>query len=156
MEKPPPVALAHPPIHSLSPTPSSHNSLESWKYRASSFRDHVVRRRYWMLTFFAIVVLLIMVMSIIFVAHAYFHQFGGQGFLKAREKDYIDRGDPPYLYLPLRKVEVQNTQDHELNSLLTYLPWNIRSLGPGSNIPFYTCGDQANSCETFDQPVGPS
>jgi hypothetical protein len=152
----PPVYLVHrdkEPI-SLQPLPLQPSSLStdhSFKGRTSSLSEHVFRRRY-ILSVLATIVLVIMVMSVVFVAHAYFHQFGGQGFLK-RDEVYIRNIQPPRLFLPLRKVEWKwNDRKDKEKSLLIYLPWNKRHAG--SEIPYYTCGDQEESCETFGQPVG--
>jgi hypothetical protein len=153
IQPPRPVAMVQPRNQPFSPRSSTSSTLYTLKYRASTFSDRVLRRRY-VLSLLATIILLIMAISIVFVAHSYYHQFGGQGFLKARGEEYFGDSDPPRLYLPLRKVQATlNARRDDNDSLLTYLPWNIRALGPGSNVPFYTCGDQTNSCETFDQPA---
>jgi hypothetical protein len=145
--------MAQPIAQPPSSTSSSHFKLNSLRCHASSLRKYGFRCRY-ILGFLATMTLLIMVMSIVFVAHAYFHRFGGQGFLKTRDGNYLGGEDTPRIFLPLRKIEsTRKYRKQEAESLLRYLPWNARALEPGSSVPFYTCGDQRNSCETFDQPV---
>jgi hypothetical protein len=92
----------------------------------------------------AIIVIVLMVVGIVFVAHRYYVQFGGQGWLKKRTTE-PDIAEPilPHPYLPMRQVagfpEVT-------------IPWGLTDRAPG-NVPFYTCGDQQESCEEFSQPV---
>lgn len=91
------------------------------------------------------IVVLVMILGVIFVAHKYYHDFGGQGFLKYRGSGYFEQREGDYankLYLPLRKVETWD---------LEHVVWGKRS--PERNVPFYQCGDQMNSCEEYYQPV---
>ncbi|KAK0108429.1 hypothetical protein ONS95_003234 [Cadophora gregata] len=85
-----------------------------------------------------------MIIGILFASHVYYHAMGGQGFLKARryqeEVHKLDNGTQ--LYLPMRKVE-KPVQGKPF--------WDLIGRSP-KNIPFYTCGDQLNSCDTFGQP----
>jgi hypothetical protein len=124
----------HPPPRVISPRSSS-------KSGSSSFCENVSRHRY-LLYFLIGVAALLMALGIIFVAHRYYQDFGGQGWLKVRDESqdqaqlYADN-----VFLPLRKMEVGSADSTQ---------WR-RS--PQNNVPFYECGDQENSCETYNQPV---
>jgi hypothetical protein len=85
-------------------------------------------------------IVLIMTLGLLFVAHQYYIGFGGQGWLKSREE--LQKQNEVYqnhLFLPLRKQEV----------------WNAGSerRSPQNDVPYYACGDQQNSCQTYNQPV---
>lgn len=116
------------------PTPSASPS----EYRKSTFREYVSRRR-WMLGAFALLVIVLIIIALMFVAHVTYHRLGGQGFLGNKRQE----ADDTRLYLPLRQVQVL-----EENQSL----WRLIDRSP-KNVPYYTCGDQRNSCEFFDQPV---
>ncbi|TVY23234.1 hypothetical protein LHYA1_G007285 [Lachnellula hyalina] len=64
---------------------------------------------------------------------------GGQGFLKTRRVE-----SPLDVCLPLRKSEIRDNGSKSLS---------VPSAGLGEDVPFYTCGDQQNSCEAFGQPA---
>ncbi|TVY91280.1 hypothetical protein LAWI1_G002200 [Lachnellula willkommii] len=98
-------------------------------------------RRYW-LSALAVLFLAVMVIGIVFVAHQYYHDMGGQGFLKTRRL-----GSPADVCLPLRKIEIRDGRDESLS--VSSAGYNRRS---GEDVPFYACGDQQNSCEAFGQP----
>ncbi|KAL5321746.1 hypothetical protein ACEPPN_009709 [Leptodophora sp. 'Broadleaf-Isolate-01'] len=88
---------------------------------------------------------IVMIVGILFASHVYYHALGGQGFLKAkRQEEESKENISTQLYLPMRKLEtvVQGKSS-----------WGLIGRSP-KNIPFYTCGDQLNSCQTFDQPKG--
>jgi hypothetical protein len=86
-----------------------------------------------------------MLVGIVFAAHKYYHDMGGQGFMKMRRRSRNSKtAHPPDIYLPLRNV--QSCNDDE--SLLIYGVGYIRRWG--ENVPFYTCGDQQHSCEAVD------
>ena len=107
--------------------------------RTSSFRDGFSRYR-WVIYCLAGVVILVMALCLLFVAHQYYREFGGQGWLKVRdESQEQDEFYADTLFLPLRKQEV----------------WKVDSQrrSPQHNVPFYVCGDQQSSCETYEQPV---
>lgn len=108
----------------------------------SNFRGFSKRRI--LLFLLAIIVLALMVIGIVFAAHRYYIQFGGQGWLKKRT---LKMGVPepilPHLYLPMRQVE---------SIAEVAVSWGLAERTPG-NVPFYTCGDQQESCEEFSQPV---
>lgn len=84
-----------------------------------------------------------MIIGILFASHVYYHAMGGQGFLKAKRHEEVgyNQDNGIQLFLPMRKVEeaVQGKSD-----------WKLIGRSP-KNIPFYTCGDQLNSCESFGQ-----
>ena len=120
-----------PPQRILSPSSS--------RSRASSFRDGFSRYG-WVPYFLAGMIVLIMALGLLFVAHQYYIGFGGQGWLKSREE--LQKQNEIYqnhLVLPLRKQEV----------------WNAGSerRSPQNDVPYYACGDQQNSCQTYNQPV---
>jgi hypothetical protein len=123
------------------PTPPP-PSQSYFRRRASTFSETFLRGRS-ILGLLAFVILIVMTIGVIFAAHSYYVQFGGQGFLKVRHEQLNDLAE---VYLPLRDI-----QQYEEGSLLPYLPWNKRF--PQVEIPYYTCGDQQNSCEAYAQPV---
>lgn len=73
-----------------------------------------------------------MVISIIFVAHKFYVELGGQGFLKAREEPFGLAS--PTIFLPQRQTRLEK---------------QVR----GANVPYYACGDQLDSCLRFEKPV---
>ncbi|KAH7350962.1 hypothetical protein BKA65DRAFT_593811 [Rhexocercosporidium sp. MPI-PUGE-AT-0058] len=86
---------------------------------------------------------IVMIIGILFASHVYYHALGGQGFLKAKRHGVQSKEkNSTQLYLPMRKLEIVE-QGKSF--------WRQIGRSP-KNIPFYTCGDQLNSCETFDQP----
>lgn len=120
-----------PPQRILSPSSS--------RSRASSFRDGFSRYR-WVLYFLVGMIVLIMALGLLFVAHQYYIGFGGQGWLKSRgERRKQNDIYANHLFLPLRKQEVW-TAGSERRS-------------PQNDVPYYACGDQQNSCQTYNQPV---
>lgn len=125
-----------------SPPPPS-PSRSYMRRRATSLNESFLSRRYILLGS-AIVVILLMCTGVIFAAHSYYHQWGGQGFLRARDQDLQEI--TPNVFLPMKKIGV-----YEDGSLLSYLPPFKRD--PQMDIPYYACGDQQNSCEAFQQPV---
>jgi hypothetical protein len=84
-----------------------------------------------------------MAVGVLFVAHKYYQDFGGQGWLKVRDEfQEQDERDVVNLFLPSRKEEI----------------WDAgiaqgKRRSPQNEVPFYECGDQQNSCEAFSQPV---
>ena len=127
----------------LPPTDSFPSSSSS--DRRSRAREYVQRRRCW-LSALAVLLVAVMVVGIIFAAHKYYHDLGGQGFLKTRRG--LQMGSASNVYLPLRKVEIR---DDDNESFLVYGAGFIRR--SGQNVPFYVCGDQQHNCEAFGQPV---
>jgi hypothetical protein len=115
-------------------------SPSSYRSRASTFRQHASQYK-WLICFLAGVIILIMAIGLLFVAHQYYHEFGGQGWLKVRDKsqeqeDVFARN----LFLPLKKRKGWIT--------------DLQRRSPEDEVPFYQCGDQENSCEAYNQPVG--
>ncbi len=120
-----------PPQRILSPS--------SFRSRASSFGNGFSRYR-WVLYFLVGMIVLIMALGLLFVAHQYYVGFGGQGWLKSREeRQKQNEIYANHLFLPLRKQEV----------------WTVGSgrRSPQNDVPYYACGDQQNSCQTYNQPV---
>ncbi|PMD45200.1 hypothetical protein L207DRAFT_578136 [Hyaloscypha variabilis F] len=113
-------------------------SPSSYRSRASTFRQHASQYK-WLICFLAGVIILIMAIGLLFVAHQYYHEFGGQGWLKVRDKsqeqeDVFARN----LFLPLKKRKGWIT--------------DLQRRSPEDEVPFYQCGDQENSCEAYNQP----
>lgn len=100
-----------------------------------------MRRRAFWLSLLSVTVIIAMTIGLVFTAHQYYHNMGGQGWLKARtqhRKGVVDR--KAQLYLPMRQIQM-------------FKEPNIRERQGGKNVPYYTCGDQQNSCETYNQPA---
>ncbi|PMD23664.1 hypothetical protein NA56DRAFT_596098, partial [Hyaloscypha hepaticicola] len=120
------------------PPPQRILSPSSSRSCASSFRDGFSRYR-WVLYFLVGMIVLIMALSLLFIAHQYYIGFGGQGWLKGRdERQEQHEIYANHLFLPLRKQEV----------------WTAGSQrrSPQNDVPYYACGDQQNSCQTYNQP----
>ena len=121
------------------PAPQGTHSPSSSGSRASNFRYHASQYK-WLICLLAGIVLVIMAIGLLFVAHQYYLEFGGQGWLKVRDENQEQKVVfADNLFLPLKKHE----------------RWNI-DLGsrlPQNDVPYYQCGDQENSCETYNQPV---
>lgn len=89
-----------------------------------------------------------MIIGTIFVAHHYYHEWGGQGFLKISSRDDRKDSNNPYSCLPLRRIIAREApgvhrSEHARDTKLPSVP------------PFNYCGDQQNSCEAYGLPVGP-
>lgn len=114
-------------------------SSEEHHMRWNRYSRH---RRYW-LSALAVLFVAVMVIGIVFVAHKYYHDMGGQGFLKTRRV-----GSPADVCLPLRKTEIRDGHGESISA--SSAGYSRRS---GEDVPFFACGDQQNSCEAFGQPV---
>lgn len=114
-------------------------SSEEHHMRWNRYSRH---RRYW-LSALAVLFVAVMVIGIVFVAHKYYHDMGGQGFLKTRRV-----GGPADVCLPLRKTEIRDGHGESISA--SSAGYSRRS---GEDVPFFACGDQQNSCEAFGQPV---
>jgi hypothetical protein len=102
------------------------------------------RRGVILLVLFALIMVGAMVTGIVFVAHTFYHEFGGQGFLKVKVRNGASNiVGRPTLYLPLRVNASQRSPEYFSGSA---------KRSPG-NVPFYTCGDQLLGCEKYGQPV---
>jgi hypothetical protein len=113
----------------------------------NSSRYHEGRRRgRVLLVVLAVAVIIGMIIGLIFVAHHYYHMWGGQGFLKARS-NILDPQNTEILYsvLPLRQV-AKATQE-----LYGFDHSGVKK--SRSILPFYPCGDQQQSCEAYSRPV---
>lgn len=126
--------------------PQTAFSQSSSSSRLSDFKELVSRRRTrYSLGALAIIVIIAMVIGLIFTAHQYYHDFGGQGWLKARmQHEDRNTADIAQLYLPMRQSQVFREQP--LSERQETNPYY-------ANVPFYTCGDQQNSCQAYGQPV---
>jgi len=118
----------------------SSRSRSSSRSRAESIRYHASQYK-WLICFLAGMVLIIMAIGLLFVAHQYYLEFGGQGWLKVRDENQeqeVVLADN--LFLPLKNQKRWTTDLHHRS--------------PQNDVPFYQCGDQENSCEIYNQPVG--
>ncbi|CZR53061.1 uncharacterized protein PAC_02939 [Phialocephala subalpina] len=130
--------------HPLPPQTTSSQSFSN--SRLSNLKEYASRRhaRYW-LAALAIIVIIAMVTGLIFTAHQYYHDFGGQGWLRPRTQHRDqDSTDTAQLFLPIRQIQVFKEQP--LSKRQAANPYY-------ANVPFYTCGDQQNSCQAYGQPV---
>ncbi len=125
------------------PHPATILSQSTCSTCSSEDRSNVSRGRLW-LSLLAVLILVGMLIGIIFAAHQYFVDFGGQGFLRSRSarQSTLSVAVLPHLFLPVRKTQA-SIESH------VWWKWYKRQ----SNVPYYTCGDQLNSCEAYDQPV---
>jgi hypothetical protein len=123
------------------PPPQADRSQSSSKSSRtpSELPEYVPRRRWWLIAG-AVLLLLVMCIGIVFAAHHYYIEFGGQGFLKDRDLFASSDLDAPKVFLPLRKVATFGDDDR----------WSRRS---PMEVPYYSCGDQQSSCEAYNQPV---
>lgn len=116
----------------------SPSSASSWSKYASSMKAYVRRRRLWLSTL-AVIVIIGMIIGIVLTTHYWVHVFGGQNFLSRR---WPDRDNPEtmptHLFLPMRRISRSRVGSNRVER----------------TIPFYVCGDQANSCEAYNQSVG--
>lgn len=124
--------------HRLPPqTTPSQSSSSSRLFR---LKEYMLRRRCWLLAL-SVVVVIAMIVGIVFAAHQYYREFGGQGWLKTRTQHPDGPSiDTTQLYLPNRQIQMLKKPSF----------WERLA---GDNIPYYTCGDQQNSCESLGQPV---
>ncbi|KAE9375577.1 hypothetical protein N431DRAFT_454203 [Stipitochalara longipes BDJ] len=118
--------------------PQAARSRSSSRSRASSSRYHASQYK-WLICFLAGMVILIMAIGLLFVAHQYYLEFGGQGWLKIRDESQEQKVVIAHnLFLPLKKQ----------GNWIT----DLQRRSPQDEVPFYQCGDQENSCETYNQP----
>ncbi|ATZ57014.1 hypothetical protein BCIN_14g02040 [Botrytis cinerea B05.10] len=93
------------------------------------------------LCYLACLLVIIMIIGIVCSAHVYYHDMGGQGWLKKRRSqerfDQVQRFSE--VCLPSRPLE-------PYNSMLALSPRMPAA------VPWYTCGDQQNSCEAYAHP----
>lgn len=115
-------------------------SRSSSSSRLSELKEYMLRRGCWLGTL-CVVVIVVMTIGVVFTAHQYYHDFGGQGWLKSRTQHREgNSNDKAQLYLPMRQIQMFRKPAF----------WERQE---GDDIPFYTCGDQRNSCASFNQPV---
>jgi len=126
-------------IHHRLPQQQTMSSRSSSSSRLSAIKNYMLRRRCWLGTLCAIVVT-VMIVGIAFSAHQYFHDMGGQGWLKTRSQNLPKRlSVNAQLFLPTRPIQ-------------TFKKQSVLERQTGDDVPYYTCGDQTNSCESFGQP----
>lgn len=94
----------------------------------------------------AIIIIIAMVVGIAFVAHYYYHSWGGQGFLWARYPlETLQGSRRPRSHLPFLQMARPTPQicksDYTRIKRSPEIP------------PFYLCGDQENSCGAWGGPV---
>ncbi|TEY65802.1 hypothetical protein BOTCAL_0136g00240 [Botryotinia calthae] len=93
------------------------------------------------LCYLACLLVIIMIIGIVCSAHVYYHDMGGQGWLKKRRSQ--ERFDQLQSFsevcLPSRQLEPYNP----MLALSPRMP---------AAVPWYTCGDQQNSCEAYAHP----
>lgn len=95
------------------------------------------------LCYLSCLLVVIIIIGIAFSAHVYYHDMGGQGWLKMKHRSlerFDQTQDSTQVCLPSRQLAPHN---------LTY----ILSPRTPANVPYYTCGDQQNSCEAYAHPV---
>jgi hypothetical protein len=132
--------------HSQATLPEEPRSRSSSRLSTLYLRD--ARRCRVILAVLSIAIAIGMIIGIIFVAHSYFHSWGGQGFLRARgEVLNVNHRDRPLSHLPLRQMVVPVKKIHGLKHAGVQRSRSI--------LPFYLCGDQQNSCEAYSRPVRP-
>jgi hypothetical protein len=126
-------------IHPSTPLPRANNTDPP--SRQSRLYQHVSHHRRFYLVTLVFGLSIAMGVCLIFVAHYYYHMWGGQGFLGSRSLTHMapETGN----HLPLRQIAA-------LDDRLRFS--NLRR--EPSSPPFYTCGDEQNSCEALSQPVG--
>jgi hypothetical protein len=110
--------------------------------RRSRLYQHVSRHNRLYLATLIVGLSIAMGVGLIFVAHHYYHMWGGQGFLGRRSLAHM--APETSNHLPLRQIAVLE-DDRPGFSKMRREP---------SSPPFYTCGDEQNSCEALFQPVG--
>lgn len=96
------------------------------------------------LCYLACLLVIIIIIGIVCSAHVYYHDMGGQGWLKLKQRSF--EGSDQFqnfsqVCLPTRQLGFDNSR-FALNSRTPV------------NVPYYTCGDQQNSCEAYAHPVG--
>lgn len=117
------------------------SSAQPISSRSSTFPTHIRRKRY-VLYGLAFVMIIGMVIGIIFVANSAYHRWGGQGFLGGIELVSTAANETqPNSFLPTTSA------GHVVDD------GALRQRRSPKNVPFKACGDQANGCESFGQPV---
>ncbi|KAI9643899.1 hypothetical protein NHQ30_007250 [Ciborinia camelliae] len=84
-----------------------------------------------------------MIIGIVFSAHVYYHDMGGQGWLKLKQRN-LEGNDQVQNF---SQVCLPSRQLGPYNSVFA-----LSSRTPAT-VPYYTCGDQQNSCEAYAHPV---
>lgn len=94
------------------------------------------------LVYLACLLVLIIIIGIVCSAHVYYHDMGGQGWLKLKQRSqeqFEGVQSTSQVCLPMRPLGPYNT---------------VFGLSPrkAAPVPWYTCGDQQNSCEAYAHP----
>lgn len=149
-----------------SPSPVHVFSKES---RSNTFARYFNKKRI-ILSVLAIPIITGMGIGFIFVAHFYYHEWGGQGFWRSRTIDEalrdsffpvndVLRNAETDVCLPMRKIADFDSSNNFPN--LNHDPELRRAAPvesptaylPNNTYPFFVCGDQAQDCEAYGQPV---
>ncbi|ESZ91666.1 hypothetical protein SBOR_7923 [Sclerotinia borealis F-4128] len=95
------------------------------------------------LVYLACLLIIIIIIGIVCSAHVYYHDMGGQGWLKLKRRSQKE------------SHQVQNFSQVCLPSrqLGFHSPVLALSRRVPATVPWYTCGDQQNSCEAYAHPV---
>lgn len=136
----------------MEPLPASSQTIDdpASSCSQSRFADpnaHAMRRRRRRQFLIGVSVMVVagMGVGLVFIAHHYYHMWGGQGFLKARHFEVDLQLSDAHTYLPLGLTAKHNMAVRDFQDLhLKRFP---------KNVAFRPCGDQQNSCEAYDQPV---
>lgn len=138
MSTPPPQPQQHPPLETEpSQSASSNRCLRSCE-RTLSWRGWLV--------YLALLMVIAIIIGIVCTAHVYYHNMGGQGWLKIKYRTLEEPRPGIYqqqVYLPSRRLAV-----YEPNRLGSQM-----SVRAPANVPYYTCGDQQSSCEAYGHAV---
>jgi hypothetical protein len=139
MSVPPPIQQAPRAAIDTSQSPSSRRFSRLCK-KMLSWRG--------LLICLAALLVIIIVIGLLATAHTYYHEMGGLGWLRVKRErvEHTYRGQSmleSQICLPSRRVVLENGG---------VSPMHIIGRSP-ANVPYYTCGDQQNSCEAFGHPV---
>jgi hypothetical protein len=139
MSIPPPIQQEPSAEIGPSQSPSSHRLSRSCK-KILSWRG--------LLIYLALLMVIIIIIGLLATAHTYYHEMRGFGWLKSKRErvEHTYLGDSilePQICLPSRRLALENG---------SISPPHITGRSP-ANVPYYTCGDQQNSCEAYGHPV---
>ncbi|KAM3079387.1 hypothetical protein ACMFMG_005819 [Clarireedia jacksonii] len=134
------------------PSAEIRTSQSPFSQRRSRSCRNLLSRGGWLIYLAALMVIII-VIGLLATAHTYYHEMGGPGWLKSkRERVEVEHTYPrqsipePQICLPSRRFAFEKGD---------VSPLYINGRSP-ANVPYYTCGDQQNSCEAYGHPVSGS
>src|SRR4051812_43050415 len=135
MSIPPPIQQ-EPSAETGTPQPPS-------SQRLSRSCKKILGWRGWLI-YLAVLMVIVIVFGLLATAHTYYHEMGGFGWLKSKrervEHTYREQSIlEPQICLPSRRFALDNG---------SISPPYITGRSP-ANVPYYTCGDQQNSCEAY-------